>query len=53
MKNFYILALAILTSCSYIPFLAQGIEEAVEFEEDAIKDEIKIREKHHNENAKK
>ncbi len=52
MKYISIFVLVILSSCSMMPFLIEEAEEAIEFEEDAIKHEFELREIHHNEPEK-
>ncbi len=43
MKYILCLLLPLLTSCSMMPFFIEETEKAIEFESDAIRDEIKIR----------
>lgn len=47
MKYFLIPILGIMTSCSFLPFLAKEVKEGIEFEEDAIKHEIEFRSEKH------
>jgi len=48
MKYLLVFVLAVMTSCNMMPFVVEEIEEAVEFEIDAIDHEIELREAHHN-----
>ncbi len=46
MKYFWLMVLVAFTGCSLMPLFVEEVEELVEFEEDAIKHEIELREKH-------
>jgi hypothetical protein len=49
MKFMCLISLAILAGCSQIlPLFIEDVKEVIEFEEDAVRDEIQIRESHHN-----
>ncbi len=52
MKYIYIIMLIMFTSCSMLPFFVEEAEKAIEFEEDAVKHEIELREIHHNDKEK-
>ncbi len=45
MHFLFLLLLPIFSSCSMMPFLVEEVEEGIEFEEAAIKDEIELRSK--------
>lgn len=48
MKYICLISLAISTSCSMMPFIVEEVEQGIEFEQDAIRDEMKIREQPKN-----
>jgi hypothetical protein len=44
MKYVVLISLAILSGCGMMPFVIEEVEEGIEFEQDAIKHEIELRE---------